>query len=702
MSEKIRPHHLARKAVLYVRQSSAAQVTYNQESQRLQYAMKDRLQQLGWASVEVIDDDLGLSAAGTSHRAGFERMVAEVCLGQVGAVAAREVSRFARNSRDWQQLIEVCRMVDTLLIDQEMVYHPRLGNDRLLLGLKGSLNEYELDLLRQRAVEGRNEKVRRGEFLAVVPVGYLKGAGGQPEMDPDQRVRGAIQLVFHKFLELGSARQVLCWLLEEGLELPALRRGAVGWETVWKRPRYGNVVRLLTNPIYAGAYTFGRTETTTRYEGAVPVKSCRPRPRDQWLALLRHHHEGYVTWEQHERIQEMLTANSQQFLPAAPGAAKRGSALLTGMLRCGRCGQKLLVGYSGRAESLVPRYLCQRGNMDNADPKCISFGGVSVDAALGQELLRVLEPAALAAARAAEECQARQQDDVLSALEKEWQAARYAADRAARQFDATDPANRLVADELERRWDAALQRVSDVEQRMEAARRRQAKELPGGIDSLRDVAGDLGAIWNHPDTDVRLKKRLVRALIHEVVVDLDEASREVVLVIHWQGGVHSERRVRRRGRGCCRSAPVEVIDAVRSLARVLSDTLIAGFLNRNDLRTGHGNRWGKERVEYLRKKNQIARHDADVQQAEGWLTLCKAAAELGVSPRTMRLALESGEIAGEHPLSQGPWIVHRRALQTEQARRLVARVGRRRRGGAVPGHEPELFDFSSTEKEGAV
>jgi DNA invertase Pin-like site-specific DNA recombinase len=260
MSDKIKPHHLQRKAVLYIRQSSPDQVLHNQESRRLQYAMKERLGQLGWQEIEVIDDDLGYTASGTVTRQGFERMVAEVCLGKVGVVAARELSRFARNNREWQQLIEMCRVVDTLLLDKEMVYAPRESNDRLLLGLKGSLNEYELELLRARSVEARHAKARRGELVVSAPVGFVKTTDQRFEKDPDRRVQEAILLVFRKFRELGSVRQTLLWFLEEGLPLPARQSDAA---IIWKRPIYGTLWRMLTNPIYGGAYAYGKTEAIT-------------------------------------------------------------------------------------------------------------------------------------------------------------------------------------------------------------------------------------------------------------------------------------------------------------------------------------------------------------------------------------------------------------------------------------------------------
>jgi DNA invertase Pin-like site-specific DNA recombinase len=294
MNEKIKPHHPARKAVLYVRQSSPYQVMNNLESQRLQYAMEAQLRSMGWNEVEIIDEDLGRSAGGTVTRSGFERMVAQVCLGEVGAVCARELSRFARNSRKWQHLIEMSRMVDTLLVDQEAVYSPRLSNDRLLLGLKGSLNEYELDLLRQRAITARLEKARRGDLHSNVAVGFVKDDDEQLQKDPDQRIVGAIELVFAKFLELGTTRQTLLWLIENGLTIPArTMRGDIHW----RQPAYSCIHRMLTNPVYGGAYAWGRSETVAFFENGASRVRSRQRSRDRWIALIPGTHDGYVSWE---------------------------------------------------------------------------------------------------------------------------------------------------------------------------------------------------------------------------------------------------------------------------------------------------------------------------------------------------------------------------------------------------------------------
>jgi DNA invertase Pin-like site-specific DNA recombinase len=698
MSDKIKPHHLQRKAVLYVRQSSAYQVTHNEESRRLQYAMRDRLDQLGWREIEVVDEDLGRSAAGTVLRSGFERMVAEVCLGHVGAVAAREVSRFARNSREWQQLVEVCRLVDTLLVDHDVVYAPRQSNDRLLLGLKGSLNEYELDLLRQRSVEARYEKARRGELVVAAPVGFLKTEDQRLEMDPDQRVQERIWLVFRKFLELGSVRQTLLWFLEEDLQVPSR---AVDGTLFWKRPRYSSIQNILTNPTYGGAYVFGRTEHGSRYEGGQMRKVARRRSREEWLSLLPGHHAGYVAWEQFEQVQQMIAANCRE--QDRPGAARQGAALLAGLLRCRRCGRKLTVGYSGgnarvaRPGERFLRYACARGYLDNGEPKCISFGGVPVDAAVAQEVLRVVEPAAIEAAVQASQEMTSQQDAVCQSLERDLQAARYQASRAQKQYDAADPENRLVAEELERRWNEALLRVQELECRIEQQRRLRPISSPATSAEFSGLAEELEAVWNDPQADARLKKRIVRTLLHEVVVDIDDQTNEVILVIHWQGGVHTDLRIPRRRRGSATRTSPDVVEAVRVLAKVSNDQTIAGFLNRNELKTGRGNRWTKERVISLRSYHEIPLHCPERKAQEGWLTLTEAAKLLGISSRTLRLAVERGEISGQHPLADGPWILQRRDLQTPTAEQFVQRIRQRTvPHPAVPDSHQKTLGFSRT------
>jgi DNA invertase Pin-like site-specific DNA recombinase len=689
MSEKIKPHHLERKAILYVRQSSAYQVQNNLESQKLQYAMRERLHSLGWSEIEVVDEDLGQSASGIVVRRGFERMVAEVCLGHVGAVAAREVSRFARNSREWQKLVEVCRVVDTLLIDQEMVYAPRQSNDRLLLGLKGSLNEYELDLLRQRSVEARREKARRGELIVASPAGYVK-AGDHLEKDPDCRVQERVLLVFSKFLELGSARQTLLWFLEHGLEVPVC---APRDQVVWRRPRYSTIYHMLSSPIYAGAYAYGRTEHTTQYDQGQPRRRSRRKPRDQWWALIPNTHEGYISWKQFQEIQKMLTNNSH--LGDRSGAAKRGLALLAGLLRCRRCGRKLMVAYTGNTP-LVLRYLCNRSQMDNGEPRCISFGGLALDEAVNREIVAVLEPAAIEAAVLASEQENLQQDEILSALQRELEAARYTAHRAQKQYDTTDPDNRLVASELERRWNQALQKIQEIEQQIQQ-RVPRPKLAPATREEFDHLASDLEAVWSHPKSDARLKKQIVRTLIEEVVVDVNGEGGEIIAVIHWKGGVHSELRVPRRRRGHNGAhTPKEIVDVIRVLARICSDDTIAGALTRNGLFTGRRNRWTRERVTSLRSYHDIPCYSEDGRKVEGWLSLTEAAAQLGISGVTLRLAIERGEIEAEHPLPDGPWILNRSAIETISAVQLVERTRRHRRNPVLAVSNQGFLDLSAT------
>jgi len=671
--EKIGAQHRERKAMLYIRQSSAQQVLHNRESRTLQYAMRERLATLGWSEIEIIDEDLGLSAAGGTARAGFERMVAEVCLGKVGAVAAREVSRFARNSRDWQQLVEMCRVVDTLLIDQETIYAPRQGNDRLLLGLKGSLNEYELDLLRQRSLSARYEKARRGELFIVAPIGFIK-VGDTLEKDPDQRVQASIRLVLDKVTEVGSVRQALLWFLEQKLDLPAKRRDGT---IVWARPRYSTLHNIVTNPTYGGAYAYGKTGPVVRYNGPVARPGVRRKPREDWLTLQPGVHEGYVDWQRAESIRKMVSENAPS--GGYRGAPKHGAALLAGLLRCRRCGQKLTVHYSG-SKSDIPRYVCATGRLDPQERTCISFGGLRVDDTVEEALLAVVQPAAAEAALAAEAQARTRRDQVREVLGRDLEAARYAADRAFRQYNVADPENRLITRELEARWERALKHAEEVERRIadhDAAAPRRVDIEPVCFATL---AQDLKSVWSAPATDARLKKRIARTVIKEAIADIDDATSEIVMTIHWVGGVHTEHRLPLRRRGQRNSTPANIIEAVGQLALIAKDDVIAGLLNRNGIKTGNGNRWIREAVTSLRSKNRIPVHRRADDGAEPWLNLRHAATLVGVTPRTLRLAAERGEINALHPVEDGPWIFKRADLEGPVGQALALRAA------SNPGH----------------
>jgi hypothetical protein len=354
----------------------------------------------------------------------------------------------------------------------------------------------------------------------------------------------------------------------------------------------------------------------------------------------------------------------------------------------------LVVCYTGNAHNVL-RYICVRGARDNGEPRCISFGGLVVDDAIAKELLRVVQPAAIEAAVVASEAAAHQQDEVLHAWTRELEAARYAARRAQKQYDATDPDNRLVADELERRWNQALQRVHEIEDRIEQHLHGRRHVVVPTRDAFEHLAADLEAVWTNPRTDVRLKKRLVRTLIHEIVVDLAADAGEVILTIHWKGGVHTELRLprRRRGQNATHTSK-DVIDAVRVLARICPDDLLANVLNRNGLLTGRGNRWTRERVVSLRTTHDIPCYDRDRRVSEGWMNLTEAAHVLGINPRTLRIAVERGEIEADHPLPDGPWVFQRAILETPAATTLTARVRRRTPEAAIPNSHQQTLNFS--------
>lgn len=672
MTEKITAQHLERPAIIYVRQSTPQQVACNEESRRLQYSMKDRLHELGWSEIEIIDDDLGRTASGTAQRPGFARMVTRVSLGEVGAVAAREISRFARNNREWYQLVEICGIVNTLLIDHETVYDPRNSNDRLLLGLKGNLSAYELDQLRHRALEARRAKARRGELLLSLPTGFLKTEDGRLEKDPDRRVQHAIELLFHKTLELGSARQGALWFLDHGVDIPVQYHDGIRWRTVWRRPTSGMIVRMLRNPMYAGAYTYGRRRVIMRIEEGMPRKITRCRPRGEYEVLIYDHHEGYVSRETFERVQDMLSNNVSQGGGSA-GAPKHGKGLLVGLVRCARCGRKLRVTYAGSPR--LVRYVCDRAQVNSGVGTCIAFGGTAVDHAVARELVRVLAPAAIeAAARAAEELGEEWQGE-FEAMRLELEAARFETARAQRQYNAVDPENRLVAGELEARWNKALEKSRRLEEHLEKEKSRRPASGPPDLAMLRTLAEDLDRVWNLEPANISLKKRIVRTLIEEIIVDLTPEGSGIQLVIHWKGGVHTRLHVARRRRGQhLQATSPDSVDAIRVLARVCTDERIAQAMNRSGLQTAKGNVWTRSKVKDVRRSYEIAVHDSDRQKEEGWLKLGEAAAYLGVAPATVRRYVELGKIAALHPVSRGAWVLRREDLDRPEVRDLMEQV----------------------------
>jgi excisionase family DNA binding protein len=663
---------LKRKAVVYVRQSTQAQVRTNLESQRRQYELVDEARRRGFRDVEVIDDDLGRSASGMVARPGFDRLVAWLCAGEVGAVLCFDASRLARNGRDWHHLLELCGLVEARVIDMDGVYDPCRPNDRLLLGMKGSISEFELGVLRARMLDAARAKARRGELRIPVPVGYIWHREIGLGLDPDLRLQEAIRLVFARFRELGSARQVLLSMTADQVHFPRPSDGKRMVAFDWTPIRYRNVISVLKNPFYAGVYAYGKSEKHTAIVDGRPRKSYgHGKPLDEWEVMLKDHHEGYIDWAEFERNQKQLAANAY----GSAGGAKSGRggrALLAGLLTCGRCGRRLVVNYCGRAPG-QPVYRCDRPNLMLGRPRCQTFGGSRVDAAIARELLRAVEPMAIEAALEAERMHMESQDEQRRIMELELQQARYEASLAERRYAACDPDNRLIAAQLEKSWETALRRVEACQTRSDAAR------MPAPVAAAPDFAGladDLDAAWNAPNVTMRARQQLLRALIADIIADVDEAAREVILTIHWRGGQHSQLRVRkpRSGEHGCRT-PEEAMAVIRSMASRWSDENIAASLNRMGMRTGQGKTWTAHRVSSLRRVHGIHAYRSAEKNGE-WLTMSEAAKLLGVSHHAIRRLIKDGLLAAEQVVPDAPYQIRASDLHDQRIAAAIARKGR--------------------------
>lgn len=677
MNPKIRNEHLGRGALVYVRQSTMAQVQDHTESRRSQYALADAARSMGFTQVETIDDDLGRSGSGIVERPGFQRLVARVCTASVGAVFCIEASRLARNGRDWHHLIDLCALVDTLVIDPDGVYDPRLVNDRLLLGLKGTMSEYELGLLRQRATTAIDSKAKRGELRVGLPPGFCWNDSGKIEIDPDQRVAGAVRGLFRKFREFGSASQVLHWARDAGLQLPVIRRHPGGTRVEWQDPAYHSILRMLQNPHYAGAYTFGKTENRTRIiDGRVHRTSGHKKPRQRWSVLLRDHHEGYISWAEYEDNQRMLSENAHMHKRAARKSGRGGSAILTGLLRCGTCGRMLRVQY-GASGGYAHRYIC-RGKVDRGGAAyCLGVGGVRLDQAVSLQLLEAVAPKAieiaLEAADRIGELDMEQRKALTLALEE----ARYEVSLAARRHAAVDPDKRLVACELEARWEVALGRVRELEQRIQDLEASAVARQRPDAAALRRLAEDLPAVWNATPSDPILKQRIVRTLIREVVVGRDDPPTATVVSIHWEGGRHTRLRLARVSRNPTPAQRPTAVDAIQKIGGRWPDRDVAIALNRMRCKHEDGETsWTITRVQALRER--LAIPDWQPSSPATHISLREAAGRLGISVGSAHRLIQTGALPATQCMPQAPWEVPVAALDSEAVRIGVQEIVARR------------------------
>jgi DNA invertase Pin-like site-specific DNA recombinase/predicted DNA-binding transcriptional regulator AlpA len=667
---KIQDTHLQRCAYVYIRQSSATQVLVNRESTQRQYQLSERAVQLGWANthIKVIDEDLAHSGSGVVTRNGFTQMTHEVAMGQVGIILCLEASRIARNNAEWYRLLELCGVTDTLIGDLDGLYHPGLFNDRLLLGLKGTMAEAELHVLRMRLNGAIRNKAKRGELRRGLPVGLVWGEGeGQVVFHPDQAVTGAIRTVFEKFTELGSARQVWVWFQTEGLSFPHQCQNG---QILWVKPTYIAIHAVLSNPVYAGAYAYGKSRCERYVDETGRVrKRVRLLPQDQWAVLIPHHHPGFIDWTLFEMNQARLASNCHPGPQQATGAVREGSALLQGLATCGRCGRHLLVYYHGK--NSTPGYYCPSGRaLNGRGVWCMRLGGVRIDRAVAETFLDTLSPAGLEAAIAAQNLGEAQDQAALKQFRLQVERARYEAERAERRFRSVEPENRLVARTLETEWENKLhdQKAAEAElARKEHEQRLQLTDLQR--EQVRALGSDLKRVWDAPTTTDRDRKELLRSLLEEVKIDVLPEESKAHLVLRWKTSAVSELDVIWRvPRVATVRTDEETIDLMRRLALHHPDTVIAGVLNSQGRKTARGENFTAIRVTSLRKSWKIPCYEPPTTLPHGeLLTLQAAADQLGVAASTLFRWLNDGFIGGEQVTPGAPW----RIRMTEELKQLI-------------------------------
>jgi DNA invertase Pin-like site-specific DNA recombinase len=694
--QRILPQHLARHALVHVRQSSPSQVRINVESTRVQLGLREKALALGWKSPIVIDDDLGISAGGFADRPGFQKMLAQIALREVGIILCVDASRLSRNSKDWANLFELCGFFHTLIADLDQVYDLAHPNDRLVLGIKGTVSELELSILRTRLKMGSEAEAARGELKFILPPGYAHDHADRIVKDPDLRVRNAINLLFDQFDRFSSLRQLALWYRDSATPFP-IRKVRKLRTIAWEIPKCSTLYKLLRHPIYAGVYAYGRRNERVEYvDGKLVKRLGNYLDPAEWRVCLRDHHPAYISWER-------FVANTARLVESRPkwelrvnrGAVRQGSALLAGLLRCGHCGRNPAVSY----KQDFALYRCTRESRV-VDVRCaLSFGSKLVDLRVGQELCRALSPLGVQAAKLALDRNRAEQDQLAKAARLAVEAAQYEVDRAFEQFDLVDPKNRLVAGSLEERLNL---RLADLQVAKETLASRVATEQPlSDLQRRRldDLARDFAALWNHPGADVTLEKRLLRAAIHEIIVSHEPQEQRLEMVIHWKGGVHTRVYVAKRATPRGSKADPGLIETVRTLAS-LPDADIARILNMKENPTPRGLRWTMDRVKAFRGQHHIRLAVPD--DGDAFLTGQQAAEILGISRHGIEALFRVGLLHNEQTIDFAPWRIPRAELDSDPVRRAVRAMKAHRtlpKNWGCPRDQPELFPCTTTKTD---
>lgn len=650
--QKVTPSHLKRTAYLYVRQSSLRQVFENTESTKRQYALRQHAIALGWQpdQIVVIDSDLGQSGASAADREGFQRLVTEVSLGRAGIVLGLEVSRLARNSMDWHRLLEICALSDTLILDEDGTYDPAHFNDRLLLGLKGTMSEAELHILRARLQGGILNKARRGELFMRPPIGFAYDPLGRLILDPDQQIQRTIRMLFDTFERSGSAMATIREFRNAGVQFPRrIHSGPAKGDVIWGKLEHSHVLRVLHNPRYAGAFVFGRSRTRKNIDGECRVEQL---PREEWHTFLPESHPAYISWEGYERNLKRLRENAQAFGSERRNSPPReGPALLQGLIVCGKCGRRMTLRYHLRQAGLCPEYVCQRKGIENAEPVCQRIPGAEIDRVIGDILLEMVNPVTLdVALTVQQELQARL-DEADRLRRQQVERARYEADLAQRRYMHVDPQNRLVADTLEADWNQKLHGLDEAQQEYEQ-RRQQDRHVFNEEQraAILALARDFPRLWRDPATEDRDRKRMIRLLVEDVTMLRDE---QITLHLRFRGGTQRSVILPNPLRSWERwMTDAEVVSKIDELLNTNTFEEIAAILNNAGFRSGKGQRFTSRYVARIQKRYALCSR-FDRLRARGMLTLDEMAAVLNVNPKTVKIWAAYG-ILGAHAYTDKP------------------------------------------------